>query len=812
MALFSFFGTKLWAGNTVFVDNLYFECSGSATVVGTAYSNDEIIDKIVIPATVLYANSSVTVNYIASDAFKDLRGLKEVVLPESWMLTVRKNAFANCSSLQAITIPVSNSAFTFEGDAFAGCNSVRRVICNSNNPANISDNTFSDDTYNNAILYVPKTAIYDYKSDRGWKRFKTIHYIGQDPESISLPQSLEMKVGNTHTLQPTISPSTAEPSELTWISSNPSIVSVDADGVITAKAGGVARVTVTTFNGYSATCEVSVIQPVESLAIAEVGDIHVGDSRKLKVTISPSNATDKTITFSSSNPGVVSVSEDGTVTGISLGSATITARATSGVSASIVINVVPIPVTSISLPSSTTIYVGESSTLEATINPSDATYKDLTWMSSNPGVVRVDATGKITGVSEGKADITATAHNGVKAVTNVSVIPVEVTSIELSESNLHLGVGKSATLIADVKPENATDRTVTWKSSNEEVASVNNAGRVTAIGEGTATITATTSNGLTASCLVVVDIPVTSLTIDYEAMGIEDGAAQLKVNDQLQIKVIVNPEDATDKTLTFSSTDPSKASVSSDGLVTAHSLGNVTITVSASSGVKTIMEVRVIPTPAESITLNVDETELEVGDKLNLVAVILPSSTTDKSIIWKSSIPAVASVSEEGVVEALSIGETDITAMASNGVKASAKITVVPTPANYITVVPVTLNLNVGDVATVWAEVLPENTTNKGVKWSSSDDKVASVDQRGDVKALSEGLAMITAMTLDGTYLSASCQVVVNDISGIEEITVEEAMGEIFTLSGLKVEAVHNLLPGIYILRKDNIVKKVRIK
>ena len=161
-----------------------------------------------------------------------------------------------------------------------------------------------------------------------------------------------------------------------------------------------------------------------------------------------------------------------------------------------------VAVTSVSLDkTSLTLEVGESYTLVVTVSPSNATDKSITWSSTNSSVASVSG-GKVTAKSEGTTTITAEAHNGKTATCTVTVNEptqevIEVTSVSLNKTSLTLEIGESETLTATVSPSNATDKSVTWTSSAQSVATVAN-GKITAIGSGTATITATTSNGKTA--------------------------------------------------------------------------------------------------------------------------------------------------------------------------------------------------------------------------------------------------------------------------------------------------------------------------
>ena len=182
-----------------------------------------------------------------------------------------------------------------------------------------------------------------------------------------------------------------------------------------------------------------------------------------------------------------------------------------------------IAVTEVSLnKTSLTLEVGESYTLVVTVSPSNATDKSITWSSTNSSVASVSG-GKVTAKSEGTTTITAEAHNGKTATCTVTVnepVPevVEVTSVSLNKTSLTLEIGESETLTATVLPSNATDKSVTWTSSAQSVATVAN-GTVTAVGSGTATITATTSNGKTATCMVTVTNPYADFSFTLSGNG-----------------------------------------------------------------------------------------------------------------------------------------------------------------------------------------------------------------------------------------------------------------------------------------------------
>ncbi len=328
------------------------------------------------------------------------------------------------------------------------------------------------------------------------------------------------------------------------------------------------------------------------------------------------------------------------------------------------------------------------------------------------------------------------------------------TSITLNKTEAALKVTETVDLIATVLPENTTDKTVTWKSSNEAIATVDADGKVTAIAIGKATITATTANNISATCkLIVTETPAGEIIIDKDALGISGDNLEMHVGDVKAIKVTVTPETTTDKSVTFESSNASVASVDENGNISALSLGTTTITITANSNpdVKATINVTVVATPAGSISLNKTEATLKVSETVDLIATVLPETTTDKTVTWTSDNKAVATVDANGKVTAVAIGKATITATAASGISATCELTVTETPAGEIIIDKDALGISgdnlemqVGDVKAIKVTVTPETTTDKSVTFESSDASVASVDKNGNLTALAIGATTIT--------------------------------------------------------------------
>jgi uncharacterized protein YjdB len=327
------------------------------------------------------------------------------------------------------------------------------------------------------------------------------------------PSTLAIKVGEKQQLSASVEPQDATNKTVTWSSSAPAIAEVNAStGEVTAKAVGTATITATA-GGKTATCAVTVATNVIAVTSVEISsttlNLTEGDKQTLAATVKPDDATDKTVTWSSSAANIAEVNAStGEVTAKAAGSATITATA-GGVSVTCAVTVAAkiIDATGVTVtPATLSIMVGEEQTLAAAVAPDDATDKTVTWSSNAANIAEVNATtGKVTAKAAGSATITATTANGKTASCNVTVKPIEANSVTVTPATLILEVGATQTLSASVEPDNAPDKTVTWSSSDANIAEVNaSTGEVTAKAAGWATITAATTNGKTATSTVTV--------------------------------------------------------------------------------------------------------------------------------------------------------------------------------------------------------------------------------------------------------------------------------------------------------------------
>lgn len=246
--------------------------------------------------------------------------------------------------------------------------------------------------------------------------------------------------------------------------------------------------------------------------------------------------------------------------------------------------------------------------------------------------------------------------------------PVAVTEIQLDKQSVEIVMGETAQLSAIVLPEDATDKTVLWTTSDREVATVDDNGMITAVAKGRASVTATSGKATAVCDVTVVGIPVESVVLDITDADILKG-------DSVRLTATVMPEDAEDTSCTWTSSDELIATVSENGMVYGLALGEAVITVQAGNCEATC-NVTVSPVPVESVTLDCTECELIVGETVTLVAVVLPENAEDRTVTWSSSLPSVAAVDEDGLVTALAAGSAVVTAAAGDK-KAECTVTVV---------------------------------------------------------------------------------------------------------------------------------------
>nr|WP_246354247.1 Ig-like domain-containing protein [Paenibacillus phytohabitans] len=400
-------------------------------------------------------------------------------------------------------------------------------------------------------------------------------------------------------------------SNMIWTSSNPSVATVNPAGIVTGAGEGTATITVKTLDGgFTDSSTVTVTADTLAGSIELTGSDLLDNSVSLLVdkrstlkAVLPEGASNKVVKLTSSDPSVVgflgepvqtahpgtlylqtNVTPDLTLIAKKDGTSTITVTAVDGsASQTLEVTVTKVPVDSVSLDAADVkLELGRTRQLKATVTPSDASFQGVTWTSSDESIATVSSAGLITAKGIGNTDITVTTDDGGKtAQAPVTVTDVHTASITLNKSSLRFRAGETEALTATVLPEDAKDKALIWTTSDSSVATVNDSGTVTAIANGTATLTVSASDGVAAPVTIPVTVAdvlnVTGITLTPSSVIVDAGKTT-------QLTTELHPSSADNPAVSWSSSDPTIAVVDESGLVTTLRAGTAVITVKTEDG------------------------------------------------------------------------------------------------------------------------------------------------------------------------------------------------------------------------------------
>ena len=496
--------------------------------------------------------------------------------------------------------------------------------------------------------------------------------------SVTLNRSTAtLKATETVQLSGSVLPANASNKNLVWTTSDENIATVSESGLVTAVAVGEVTITATSQStpDISATCRVSVVPPpVASITLSQTSvSLKATETVSLTATVAPETATVKDVTWTSDNPKVATVDENGVITAVAVGEAVITATATdgSGVFNTVKVQVEPIYAESITIVAegSTTLRDGETVQLRAVFVPENTTDKRVTWDAGTEINSTIDENGLFTAGSVPRlVGVVARSVGtpGVSGSIEINVVETPVESVEITSEPLVLLPGESKEVTVSVNPSTATDKTITWSVSDESIIKLqkfdSSVAVINAIAPGQAYLYAKASNGVNTSLMVTVNtIPVSEIILSKQEL-------RLNVSETYQFEANVLPANANNKAIRWESSNAEIGTVDETGFFTAIAPGETVITCYATdeSGVSTQCQTVVIQ-PVTSIMLNEHKLELEKDKSIQLVATIEPVNATDKRVTWSSSEPEIVSVNEAGVIKALKEGEAIITVATLDG-------------------------------------------------------------------------------------------------------------------------------------------------
>ncbi len=413
--------------------------------------------------------------------------------------------------------------------------------------------------------------------------------------------------------------------------------------------------------------------------------------------------------------------------------------------------------------------ISTGATVKSIENPTWATYliNNIVYLKVQKGVNNFVMVHKPNNTGDNINNILLGYEKGsitfVQAVKPGTIVAAEGVTLAAAGNKTTVNEGATLQLTANVTPSNASNKKVTYTSGDETKATVDGNGLVTGVAAGEVTITATTEDGNhTAQLILTVTVPVTGVTLN--AAG---GATEVAETQTLQLTAMVAPENAYNKKVTFSTSDPLKATVDGNGLVTAISAGEVTITATTEDGAKTAQitltvtaNEQKVPVSGVTLTAAGGKTSLKKGETLQLTATVAPDNATIKGVKFSSGDETKATVDENGLVTALNGGEVAITVTTDDGAKSDTITLTVSVDAESVNVNSDKSVILAGETLNLTATVLPADATDKTVTWKVTKDNVVVEDALTVTDGIAaftpeeSGVYKIIATTADGTEIS----------------------------------------------------------
>lgn len=613
-------------------------------------------------------------------------------------------------------------------------------------------------------------------TENGVSDFYSIQIVDVEVQDIVLNISkVTLTIGDKQQASVTFEPENATNKTVTWSSSDESIATVSEDGLITAIAEGSTTIMVTTANAISKIITVTVksdVVAVESVSVTPLTlAMNIGDTETISASVSPDDATNKTIAWESSNVNVATVSSAGVVTAVGEGTTTITASSANGKTATTEVSVSYRKLSTVSFDTETvSLAESESSDLSSmlVLNPLATEVDTIIW-SVNSSNATVDEDGVLVNkLAYGTETVTVTAEvTDMYGTTKTATLQVSLTgcatkvsAITLNTSSVEIAQSGSAQLSITVTPANACVESTAYSSANTDIAIVSSTGKITPIAVGSTTITVSVSDGYnvtekTVSVVVVKDI------VAVKSVSFATSSYVKYIGDEFQLSASVAPVDATNQTLTWTSSDASIATVDEEGNVTILSAGSVTITATANNGISASCLITAKAIDVTAVSLSSTSLSLQVGDTETISATVSPTNATDQTIVWSSSNDLIATVDENGLITAKKKGSCNVTATSTNGKTKSCTVTVSDIEPTAIAVSKTSCTLDVDETTTITAILSPTNVTDTDLQWTSSNEAIATVVD-GVITAVSAGTTTITVET--GNGLTKTITVTVNPL------------------------------------------------
>ena len=588
---------------------------------------------------------------------------------------------------------------------------------------------------------------------------------------------------------------------ITWTTSNKSVVGIHSivnDGKCARLVGlkkGSATITAKTGSGKKISYLVTVVtQAADSITLNKhEANLYIRSSLSLTAKTTPKGNND-VITWVSTNPYVATVDENGKVTAVSQGETEIYAisdssgevrdyatihvltKANSLTWGTLPENITPAKTVKYGVP------VGGTKELSAVITSPEGCNDIINWTTSSKAVVAIignplNTSGvTVQGLKKGTATITAKTGSGKSVTYQITVVPSSAQQLVINKHEVSIYKGSSLSLSAQVLPKGCND-VVLWKSSNSNIARVDENGKVTAVEQGDAVITAYSATSGDVLDTAAVQVRTKAVSITWSDIPVNMKPAKtvkhsIPVTGTKELGVIItSPEDCNDS-VNWSTNNKSVVAITSSAsnvrTITVQGLkkGTATITAKSGSGKAITYQITVVPEGAQQFVLNKHEANVYKGSSLALSAKVLPKGCNDV-VIWKSSNPDVATVDENGKVTAVGQGDAVITAYSETSdvpndtatvhvLTKATKFTWVNIPDGMMPKSAVKYGVLVGQSKELYSVITAPENCNDTITWTTSNKSIVAINEYLDnnsgvrITALKKGTATITAKTGSG--------------------------------------------------------------
>ena len=588
-----------------------------------------------------------------------------------------------------------------------------------------------------------------------------------EEELEAIHRVLLLKKGASLALKVTMEPSGASDRSFTVFAAQTDILRVSKT-TIKGLAPGAAMLQLTSTSNPSVSIllPVLVVEPVTKVRVsAEKTTLTLGEQAQTILTFTPEDATLQAVSYSSDNEKIATVNEKGLVTAHAKGQTAIRVMTMDGTKRVSYVNIQVVQ-----LPEAVTIEetaplilnVGDNHGLKAVITPDSASDKKVLWTSSDESVAQVNASGQVTATGQGQCEILCVSQAREQVRTTLPVIVVQLAK-ELSfvSEKATLLAGQRALLRYVLEPLDVTNGEVAFTSSNEAIASVNENGIVTALSDGTASITvaAQDGSGKKDSLELTVARKPEKVTIHQQ------GPLTLATGRKTQVTAKVWPQDSENRKIAWASTDETVATVSVEGIISGKTAGECDI-VAVSQSAPEVMDVihLIVRQRLKSVRFASGKESVRAGESIPTQVILEPADVPPTELIYSSRDEGIAQVDQNGVVTGVAPGRTIIRAQAQDGSGRYGQMTVTVLEApKSLTLDTDSLTLSVGQSQQIGVSGVSQTL------WESTSGQIATVDENGVVTAVSTGRCVVTCTAQAQPDLKASVTVrVVQQVTDIQ--------------------------------------------